>query len=485
MKPTISSCLAIWLLALAQALAQPPALSQANQLEGQGHFREAAAVLEKELHSLELSNGDRQRLTWELDRLDRIKQDFSLTRDPLYSGLKKSVRGLTPEEYDRWIKECRFETRLIDGELRFMTASVGNLFFRYPELNSRRIPPPQTRDLQARHWEVCDAIKRVALQQHQPYVLPKRFATRMTLKVQADTVPAGETVRGWIPVPRLYPHQREFRIISADPALKRLDTEQSRIRSAYLEAIARPGKPIQFSLDYEYTSYGIWFDVAPEKVRAITPDDALKEFTAEGPHVEFTPQIRELSQQIAGTETNPFRQARKFYDWISEHIQYSYALEYSTVRNLSSECLQKNHGDCGQEALLFITLCRLNGIPARWQSGWNIFPGDKSIHDWSEIYLPPYGWIPVDPYMGIYARQLATSLTTEQRNEIRDFYFGGLDPYRLTANSDHNQELTPPKRSFRSDNVDFQRGELEWGNHNIYFDRFSYQLTTKELNLEP
>jgi hypothetical protein len=33
----------------------------------------------------------------------------------------------------------------------------------------------------------------------------------------------------------------------------------------------------------------------------------------------------------------------------------------------------------------------------------------------------------------------------------------------------------------RSDDVDFQRGELEWGNHNIYFDQFSYDLTAKEL----
>ena len=60
----------------------------------------------------------------------------------------------------------------------------------------------------------------------------------------------------------------------------------------------------------------------------------------------------------------------------------------------------KGYGDCGQEAMLFITLCRLNGVPARWQSGWNTFSRDKSNHDWTEIYLAPYGWMPADPYMG-------------------------------------------------------------------------------------
>ena len=130
---------------------------------------------------------------------------------------------------------------------------------------------------------------------------------------------------------------------------------------------------------------------------------------------------------------------------------------------------------------MFMTLCRLNGIPARWQSGWNTFPGAKTIHDWCEIYLAPCGWMPVDPYKGIWAMRYANTLRAEQRREVRDFYFGGLDYHRMAANSDHNQELTPPKQSFRSDDVDFQRGELEWSGHNIYFDQYSYKLELQEL----
>ncbi|MGO8676281.1 MAG: transglutaminase-like domain-containing protein, partial [Limisphaerales bacterium] len=175
------------------------------------------------------------------------------------------------------------------------------------------------------------------------------------------------------------------------------------------------------------------------------------------------------------------REARNCYNWIAEHIQYSYAIEYSTIPNISEYCLRKGYGDCGQESLLFITLCRLNGIPARWQSGWNTFPGEKTIHDWSEIYLAPYGWVPVDPYMGLYAMRYATSLSPRRRIELRDFYFGGLDQYRMAANSNHNQALTPPKQSVRSDDVDFQRGELEWDGHNIYFDQYTYSLSLEEM----
>jgi len=62
-------------------------------------------------------------------------------------------------------------------------------------------------------------------------------------------------------------------------------------------------------------------------------------------------------------------------------------------------------------------------------------------------------------------------------------YFGGLDQYRMAANSDHSQSLNPPKQSMRSDNVDFQRGELETRGHNIYFDQYSWDLKWKEVPL--
>ena len=267
-------------------------------------------------------------------------------------------------------------------------------------------------------------------------------------------------------------------------APKHLDDEQSPIRAVYLEQPARRNRPTEFEIEYEYTMHGVWFDVKPDEAKPVnTNDSMLKPFISEAPHVVFTPEMRALSEQIAGGETNPARKARKFYGWIADNIKYSYALEYSTIRNISDYCRAKGYGDCGQEALLFITLCRLNGIPARWQSGWNTFPGAKTIHDWCEIYLDPYGWIPVDPYKGIWAMRYAFTLTPEQKCEVRDFYFGGLDYYRMAANSDHNQELTPPKKSFRSDDVDFQRGELESGEQNIYFDQYSYKLEIKEVNL--
>ena len=81
-----------------------------------------------------------------------------------------------------------------------------------------------------------------------------------------------------------------------------------------------------------------------------------------------------LAGRIVGDETNSLRVAKAFYDWIGSNIKYSYAREYSTLTNISDYCLCNRYGDCGQEAMLFITLCRSRGIPARWQTGWDLYP---------------------------------------------------------------------------------------------------------------
>ncbi len=489
------ACVSFWLSVVltSTGIARDLALGQVDQLELQGQFKEAAAILTDALREPALAPAKRKTLAFELDRLERIKKDFQLTREQFYAALQTAVKDLTAQEFDRWIAEGRFDSRVIDGTRYFMGSSVSNLFFRYPELRARRLPRKNASFLEPlllgavpesalRHWQTCQAIKHAALSRNKPFILPKRFELTMVVTAAANAVPDGEMIRAWLPIPREYPPQGDFSLVCSAPAAKYVDNPQSSIRSIYLEQSAQKNKTTQFKVRYEYTTHGVWFDVDPARVRACdTNDPTLKPYLAEGPHVVFTPEMRALSARIVGRETNSARKAKSLYDWLGENIKYSFAIEYSTIRNISEYCRSKGYGDCGQQALLYITLCRLNGVPARWQSGWDIFPGEKDIHDWTEIYLEPYGWVPVDPYKSIYATRYATTLTPEQRRQIRDFYFGGLDQYRLIANSDHCQVLSPPKQSMRSDNVDFQRGELEWDTHNIYFDRYSYALSVKEL----
>jgi transglutaminase-like putative cysteine protease len=121
--------------------------------------------------------------------------------------------------------------------------------------------------------------------------------------------------------------------------------------------------------------------------------------------------------------------------------------------------------------MTFITLCRFNGIPACWETGWTTDPV-KDMHDWCEIYLAPYGWVPVDVTYG---------LVDSPNEREKWFYLGSIDAARLVVNTDYAQLLYPAKTFFRSEIVDFQRDEVEWRGGNLYFNQWSWDYNVKEI----
>ena len=104
------------------------------------------------------------------------------------------------------------------------------------------------------------------------------------------------------------------------------------------------------------------------------------------------------------------------------------------------------------QALLFITLCRCAGIPARWQSGLYVAPDSVGSHDWAEFYTPQTGWLNADVSFGSSARGMGE----EWR---RRHYFGNLDPWRMVANNRFQAEFEPSFDGMREDPYDNQMGE--------------------------
>ena len=117
------------------------------------------------------------------------------------------------------------------------------------------------------------------------------------------------------------------------------------------------------------------------------------------------------------------------------------------------------------QALLFITLCRIAGISARWQSGLYTTPYTASSHDWAQFYIAPYGWLFADCSFGGSAYRLG-------EYERWNFYFGNIDPFRMPANSGFQEEFYPPKKYLRADPYDNQRGEIEYNDRGLLYHEF-------------
>lgn len=455
--------------------AAPVALESVIQSVESGHFKEADALIATALSSATLNDEERRAFEFERERMRRILLDFTLTEDQALARIRQQIPDVTAQEFAAWDRANLLEHQVIDGRKLYFNRAPSNLFRLSSQAAERRKNPKPFFDSplekpHPHHREIRDA----ALATGKTSVAPRRVRITQSLIVNPDAVPSGETLRAWLPYPRAIPGQQEdIRLLSSTPGNPTIAPESALQRSVYLEALAQAGKPTRFSITYELTIYGRYVAIDPSKVVPVKVTSELEPYLGERPpHIVFTDEIRKFSQQVVGSERNPYRIAQKLYAAV-DRIPWAGAREYSTIANISDYAVRAGHADCGQQTLLLMTLLRLNGIPARWQSGWMFSDGDyDNMHDWGWFYLAPYGWVPMDVTFG---------RMDSGDPAIDEFYLGGLDAYRVVFNDDYSQPLVPQKQHFRSETVDFQRGEVEWRGGNLYFDRWDYEFSARVL----
>ena len=156
------------------------------------------------------------------------------------------------------------------------------------------------------------------------------------------------------------------------------------------------------------------------------------------------------------------------FDYIIDRYPWAGAREYSTIACIPQYVVDEGHGDCGQVSLLYISLMRSLGVPARWESGWMLHPSEVDLHDWAEVYFEGVGWLPVDVSFGRY--------TGSDDAENTGFYSHGIDAHRLAANKGVCGDFYPAKQFVRSETVDFQVGEVECAKGNVFYPAWSYNL---------
>lgn len=143
--------------------------------------------------------------------------------------------------------------------------------------------------------------------------------------------------------------------------------------------------------------------IQPDKVGRLQdiPREIREKYLADGRKYRlFDPAIRKASAEAVGDERNPYWMARRIYDYVGKHMDYSLAGGWDAAPHI----LERGSGSCSEYSFLFEALCRAAGIPARYLGGV-VTRGDDAFvdnvfHRWTEIYLPGYGWIPVDSDRG-------------------------------------------------------------------------------------
>jgi len=431
------------------------------------------------IHNVGIASESQSSKWIESDSLTAIKtrtlNDFSLTYNQALELIQKRYgMDIDSMKMREFADKHYVETRIIDGVELVHRKSVSNLGLLCPRYNN---------GYKWRGWDASadriEAVREIVdnsvgngnlLFDMADAKGTRHVKYRFSIDVPYIPELAGDTLRVWMPVPVESPRQSNVRIISAsadDYVLSGLD--KSVHNSIYMQAPVVENSTTHFEYVAEYDARGQYF--SPQYIlRAMKPYDKsselYKKYTAfETPHIV---NLDSMARAIVGDESNPYRQSELIYDFIIKNYPWAGALEYSTIDCIPDYVIREKHGDCGQVSLLYISLMRSLGVPARWESGWMITPGDEGIHDWAEVYFEGVGWVPVDTSFGRFS--------SSEDKRVVNFYSTGFDKNRFAANKGVCGQLYPAKRFVRSETVDFQFGEVECSKGNLFFPLWKRSL---------
>ena len=174
-----------------------------------------------------------------------------------------------------------------------------------------------------------------------------------------------------------------------------------------------PGETMSFSIEYQIESSSKdrpSFSMEEADGFSAIPSSLVSMYTG---HTEsFTvddPMIIDVAQRASKGDETVLGTVANLLEYVTQNTTYC---NFETPR-YPLDTLSDNLGDCDDQSILLISMARSLGIPAYLKVGViihpNIVDSDTSWeghldneadgigwHGWVMIYIPPWGWVPVD-----------------------------------------------------------------------------------------
>ncbi|MBI5016223.1 MAG: transglutaminase domain-containing protein [Deltaproteobacteria bacterium] len=160
--------------------------------------------------------------------------------------------------------------------------------------------------------------------------------------------------------------------------------------------------------------------------------------------------VKQLADKITAGKTTVLEKAKAVYDWVCENTFRDPDTKGCGQGNVC-KLLETPGGKCADLHSVFVSLTRAAGVPSREVFGLRL--GKKpeedvtgSQHCWAEFFLPGYGWVPVDA-ADVRKAMLTEKLTLSdaRTGELRAYYWGGIDAYRVKLAMGRDLVLGPPQ----------------------------------------
>jgi len=126
-----------------------------------------------------------------------------------------------------------------------------------------------------------------------------------------------------------------------------------------------------------------------------TPEDGFSKYFMEEKYIEVNNSVIQNIDLVHTFTEYPLDHVEMNYDFVMKNLDY---FGYNPGDIGAIQALKNKGGDCTDYTDTFVTLCRASGFPARSIEGYPIDASDLAMgHNWSEVFISGYGWIPFDP----------------------------------------------------------------------------------------
>jgi hypothetical protein len=251
-----------------------------------------------------------------------------------------------------------------------------------------------------------DRIYQLVLDDGAPYVRTKEKTEEVDFIHQVrnfgpDTL---NTLDVFLAIPENMANQELLSTVEFDPPATDILTDKWGQKVAHFR-VQNLG-PDQFTdmrMTVSAKMYETRFYVFPEKVGKLTdiPREIREKYLIDDTKFDINSStVREAVDEAVGTETNPYWIARRIQQYCVDKLEY----ERVGGWNVAPAVLKRGTGSCSEYTFVYIAMCRAAGLPARYAGSIVVRNDDASyddvFHRWVEVFLPEYGWIPVDPSRG-------------------------------------------------------------------------------------
>ncbi len=228
-------------------------------------------------------------------------------------------------------------------------------------------------------------------------------------------------------------HQKILKPISFFPGSITFVKDNWGQKFGFLKGKIAPLKSIQQGYQLEVETRDLNYFILPDWVEPLDkiPSDIRKNYLVDGHKLKLDdPFLKQLVIKVVGDETNPFWIAFKIHRYLHLNMKYKMTGGW----NAAPTILKRGNGSCSEFTFAYLAMARIAGLPARYEAGLVVRGDDGSMdrvyHRWIQVYIPPFGWIPVDPSRGVpaTAMEVATSFGSLSHRFFITTHSGGDSP---------------------------------------------------------